>query len=81
MNVDIEKERLVLAYKRQLTYLNASLLLGTTGVLSFIGSMLINKNFAIYGLIDSIIIVLIVYIWHNKIDNNLKDISNKMKNL
>lgn len=79
IGINTEKDRLILAYNRQLVYLNASLLLGTTGVLSLIISALINKEFAIYGLVIATIITLIVYLWHRQIDNKLKKISNNLK--
>ncbi len=81
MNKNFEKNRLDLAYQKQLHYLNGAIILSTIGVLSFIGNLIWNKNNRIMGIISIIIIGLIVIFWHNKIDKNLKEISNKIKNL
>ena len=81
MDDKFEKNRLDLAYKRQLHYLNAVLLLGTVGILSFIGTFIWKRELLFQGLIISVSILLIIYFWHHKIDNNLKGISNEIKDL
>jgi len=43
MNKNFEKNRLDLAYQKQLHYLNGAIILSTIGVLSFIGNLIWNK--------------------------------------
>jgi len=81
MNNKFEKNKLDLAYQRQLCYLNIVLLLGTIGLLSFIGTFIWKRDFLFYGVVISISVTLISIFWHYKIDNNLKNISNEIKNL
>ncbi len=81
MQKEFEKNRLDLAYRRQLSYLNAVLLLATTGLLSFIGTFIWNKDFITYGFIILIIISLISIFWYKKINDTLKNISLEIKNL
>ncbi len=81
MKSKFEKNRLDLAYRKQLTYLNAIVLLATTGILSFIGTFIWNKDYLIYGFLLMIIIWVIAYFFFKKIDKNIKNISGKIKNL
>jgi len=76
-----DKNRLDLAYKRQLTHLNIALILGTLGLLSFIGTFIWNRDYLWEGLFFTTIILLISLFWYRKIDESLKTISNKIKNL
>ena len=75
MKSKFEKNRLDLAYRKQLTYLNAIVLLATTGILSFIGTFIWNKDYLIYGFLLMIIIWVIAYFFFKKIDKNIKNIS------
>ena len=81
MKSKFEKNRLDLAYRKQLTYLNAIVLLATTGILYFIGTFIWNKDYLIYGFLLMIIIWVIAYFFFKKIDKNIKNISGKIKNL
>ena len=81
MNKSLEKNRLDLAYRRQLHYLNAILLLATAGVLSFIGTFIWQKELFLQGIMLTIFIFLVVYFLHKKIDKNLELISCKIKDL
>ena len=81
MNKNFEKNRLDLAYRKQLTYLNAILTFVSIGIISFIGTFIWNKDYLIYGLFFVIIIFIIFYLFYLNIDKNLKAISNKIKEL
>ena len=82
MNKQFEKNRLDLAYQRQLQYLNAILILGTLGILSFLGSIFIwDQKYLSFCFILLIICIIIAYFGHNKINKNLKGISNQIKDL
>ena len=81
MNKDLEKNRLDLAYHRQLSYLNAVLTFATIGLLSFIGTFLWNKDYLVYGFLIVIITSLISYYLYIKVNNNLRGISNEIKKL
>ncbi|MBI2628720.1 hypothetical protein HYW74_01400 [Candidatus Pacearchaeota archaeon] len=76
-----EKNRLDLAYQRQLHYLNGIIALTTIGMISFLGTFIWNKDYLLVGLIIVTIFVIIAYYLHRKIDRNLKEISNKIKEL
>jgi len=77
----LEKDRLYLAYQRQLYYLNAVLLLGTVGLLSFIGIFISNKENLTTGFIISVTIFIICTVWHRYVNNNLKNISIRISTL
>ena len=81
MNKDNEKNRLDLAYRRQLIYLNAVVLLGTTGFLAFLAPFVLNRQNLLYGFIVSIVILVIVVAWHKKVDKSLREISNSIRKL
>lgn len=79
MNAQVEKNRLDLAYRRQLSYLNALLLLATIGMLSFISTFIWKKEFLLQGTFISICIFLIVYFWHKRVDKIMWKISDKIR--
>lgn len=81
MKKQFEKNRLDLAYKRQLNYLNIVLLFGTIGILSFMGTFIWKRELLLHGFIVSFSILIIVYFLHKKIDKSLKEISNKISRL
>ena len=81
MNKNSEKNRLDLAYKKQLTYLNSVVLLATTGALSFVGTFIWNKDYLIYGFLLMIVIWVISYFFFKKIDRNIKNISEIIKKI
>jgi len=81
MNKDNEKNRLDLAYQRHLIYLNSILILSTIGIISFIGTFIWSKEYLIQGTLAVAIILISSYFLHDKINNNLKDISEKIKEL
>ena len=81
MNKVFEKNRLDLAYKRQLTYLNAIMILATIGVLSFLGTFIWNEDNLIDGMILVVSIFIVSYVFYSKVDGNLKNISENIKRL
>lgn len=81
MNKNFEKNRLDLAYRRQLIYLNVVLVFISIGILSFVGTFIWNKDYLLQGGLITIIFLLVFLKWHSKIDKNLKIISNKIKEL
>jgi len=81
MNKNLEKNRLDLAYQRQLVYLNSILTFITIGLLSFFGTFIWNKNYVIYGFLILVIIFIISYVLYSRIDKSLKEISEKIKDI
>jgi hypothetical protein len=81
MNKEFEKNRLDLAYQKQLHYLNGVITLATVGAVTFLGTFIWNKDYLLIGFIIVIIFIIIAYYLHNKIDKNLKAISNQIKEL
>lgn len=81
MNKNFEKNRLDLAYKRQLHYLNAVLMLISIGILSFIGTFIWNRDYLTYGFLLTLLILVISYAFHNSVNKKLKEISEQIKAL
>ena len=77
----LEKNALDLAYHKQLNYLNAVLVVGTLGILSFIGTFIWNRTYFKQGLILTIVIILICFMIHKKVDRNTKEISKRIRKL
>lgn len=77
----IEKNRLDLAYKKQLCLLNFVLIVGAGSLISlFIGIILKPVEWFNYALAFTIIAIF-AYISYSKIDETLKKISLEIKNL
>lgn len=77
----IEKNRLDLAYRKQLQILNITLLLGTISLISLISSFIWFPERWVIGSALTIVIGILAINWYKKIDKTLKNISNKIKNL
>lgn len=78
---ELEKNRLDLAYQRQLQFLNAILIIGTGSVIAYFGGLILNLNrFYEYSVI-LIIIILSTGLAYKKVDKNLKEISNNISKL
>ena len=85
MKLNIEKNRLDLAYQRQLQLLNFVLIVGVGSIISLIIGIILNpekllKGKIYYG-VGFIMIVIIIYSIYYNINKNLKGISNKIKAL
>jgi len=79
--MNTEKNRLDLAYQRQLCFLNFALTIEVGSIISlFIGVIFNPENWFKYSII-SLVIGGLVYTLYFKIDEKLKEISNKIKNL
>ena len=81
MRKEFEKNRLDLAYQKQLHYLNGVIAIATIGILSFLGTFIWNKDYLLTGFIIVILLMIISYYLHKKIDKNLKEISNQIRDL
>jgi len=83
--IEIEKNRLDLSYQRQLQLINFILIGGAGGVISLIIGLVLNPEklvkYSIYYGISFIIIAIILYVVYIKLNENLKNISDKLKNL
>jgi len=81
MNIHFEKNRLDLAYQRQLYYLNRVIALATIGFISFLGTFIWNKEKLLIGFIILTTLSLISYAWHKQINKKLKEISENIQKL
>ncbi len=77
----IEKNRLDLAYHRNAQLVNAILIFGTTGVLTFVGTFIWKPELLKEGLLVTIIILVVAFILYTKLDAKLKSISEQMDKL
>ena len=78
---EIEKNRLDLAYRRQLHFLNFILLIGVGSIISLVISLVVNfENWFRYA-IAFVVVAVITFIIYNRIDENLQKISNKIQKL
>lgn len=79
--INLQKNRLDLAYQRNLQLLNAVLLVGGGTIVTYFASYIFNPSkfyqytllFAVFGIIT--------YLTYQKINEKLKGISNKIKDL
>jgi hypothetical protein len=78
---EIEKNRLDLAYKKQLCLLNFILIIGVGSIVSLVLGIIINPEKWFNYSVGFTIIVSFVYIGYSKIDEKLKGISLKIKSL
>jgi uncharacterized membrane protein (Fun14 family) len=77
----IKKNRLDLAYQRQLCFLNFILTIGIGSIISVLLGITLNpKEWFIYSIIG-ITISALAYIGYSQIDDNLKKISQEIKNI
>lgn len=85
MKQSIEKNRLDLAYQRQLQLLNFILIVCVGSIISLIIGLILNPEKLLQGKIyygiGFIIIVIIIYSIYSNINKNLKNISDKIKEL
>jgi hypothetical protein len=78
---DIEKNRLDLSYRRYLQMLNVVMLVGGGSIVAYFAGLILNIDKALqYSLILGAIVV-VTYILYNKVDDNLKEVSDKIKEL
>ena len=78
---EIEKNYLDLLYQKNLQYLSVVLIVGVGSLIAFFSGLILNFDRWIeYSAILSILAIL-TYFYHKKTENNLEDISEKIKNL
>lgn len=79
--IDLEKNVLDLSYRRNLQLINIILILGVGTFFAYIGALILNPGkYFIYTFLI-IIIGVLTYIFYQRVDDLLKEISNKIKNL
>jgi hypothetical protein len=77
----IEKNVLDLSYKRNLQLLNAILIIGAGSFITFLAGVFLSpEKISSYSILLTIIGI-ITFIFYKRVDNILKDISNKIKSL
>jgi hypothetical protein len=77
----IEKNVLDLSYKRNLQLLNAILIIGAGSFITFLAGVFLNpEKISSYSIL-LVILGVITFIFYKRIDNNLKEISNKIRSL
>ncbi len=77
----IEKNRLDLAYHRQLQILNGVIILGTTGLISFIGTFVWKPELILQGMLLTAFIAFISLMVYFNVDNRLRSISEELGQL
>lgn len=77
----IEKNRLDLAYKRNLQLSNTVLLIGIGTFVAYLAAFILNQDKLFEYTFLLVIVGIITYFLYNKIDDKLKEISNKIKNI
>ncbi len=78
---NLEKNILDLDYRKQLQILNAVIILGTTGVLSFIGTFVWRKELLGVGLVIAFFIIGMCLVVYAKVNQNLHEITESIRNL
>ena len=80
---EIRKNKLDLEYHSESQKMNAILVLITTGILGFIGSFiwLLNKDYFIYGIMLTLSILIISYVFYRKVCKRMNFILNQIENL
>ncbi len=78
---EIKKNRLDLAYQRQLHLLNFILIIGAGSIISLIIGLILNIEKWFNYSIAFVIISIITFTVYSKVDSNLKGISHKIEEL
>jgi len=77
----IEKNVLDLSYKRNLQLLNAILIIGAGSFITFLAGVFLSPEKIYSYSVLLAIIGIITFVFYKRVDNNLKDISNKIRGL
>ena len=77
----IQKNILDLNYHRQTQLLNAVVILGTTGLLSFLGTFIWKRELLLQGALIAAVIVTVCSLAYRTINANMKNILGKMEKL
>lgn len=78
---DLEKNRLDLAYNRNLQIMNVVLIVGAGSFIVYLAGLILNGEKVLEYSVILAILGIITFILYNKIDDNLKFISYKIKDL
>ncbi|HLC55305.1 MAG TPA: hypothetical protein VJJ75_02095 [Candidatus Nanoarchaeia archaeon] len=78
---EIEKNCLDLEYKKQLQIMNAVIILATTGIISFIGTFIWNKDLLLLGAAISFAILVVCRIIYANINRKLQEIAESIRSL
>jgi len=79
--LDIEKNRLDLAYKRNLQLINIILISGIGVIFAYVGALILNLNKVLIYTFIMVLVGAITYIFYSNVNENLKQISDEIKNL
>jgi len=79
--IEIEKNRLDLAYHHQLQILNAVLILGTTGILSFIATYIWKPELIVRGIELTGVVLVFCTLSYRRIESRLQKISEELQRL
>ena len=78
---EIEKNRLDLAYQRNLQLLNTALLIGSGSFVTYLVALILDISKAFQYTIILVILAMVTYIFYNRVNDNLKKISESIKKL
>ena len=80
-NQQLKKNKLDLEYHKYSQLLNGVFIFATTGFIAFLGSFIWLKERLFIGLIISVFILILSYIFYKKIDDKLKDVCDKITSI
>ena len=79
--LEIEKNILDLSYKRNLQLLNIILVSGLGALFAYIGALILNPEKIISYTFVMIIVASLTYVFYRNVYENLRKVSEKLKNL
>ncbi len=79
--LELDKNRLDLSYRRNLQLMNIILISGIGAIFAYAGALILNSEKAMAYTFAIAVIILATYLFYKKIDNCLRAISIKIKNL
>ncbi|MAH51370.1 hypothetical protein CMI37_36475 [Candidatus Pacearchaeota archaeon] len=79
--LDLEKNSLDLSYRRNLQLLTIILVSGLGGIFTYLGALILDFEKVVIYTFLMILIMVLIYIFYWKINDNLKNISEKIKTL
>ncbi len=79
--LELKKNCLDLAYKRNLYLLNALLIIGVGSIITFFAGLIFNLDKWFNYSVVLVIVFSLTYVGYIKVDNNLKDISESISKL
>lgn len=79
--IQLEKNRLDLAYKRNLQLLNVVLIIGLGSFVAYFIGLILNPDKLIQYILIISVLAIVTYIFYYKIDKNLRNISKEIRKL